>query len=62
MMGDRDYPGIFDSAEESRLTALDYSIPSHFFYIAFLIIFGIVIMNLLMALAVMDIQVAHNFF
>jgi len=57
MIGDRDYPGVFDSAQDSRLYSLEYEIPAHLFYIIFLIVFGIVLMNLLMALAVSDIQV-----
>jgi hypothetical protein len=58
MMGDRDYSDTFDPKTEPRLATLEYSIPAHVFYVAFLIIFGIVIMNLLMALAVSDIQVS----
>ncbi len=54
MVGDTDYDGVFGAEKD---VVLVYSIPAHLFYASFILLVTIVFMNLLLALAVSDVQV-----
>jgi len=59
MIGETDYETTFERvAEEDRdILPLEYTIPAHIMFAGFIFVITIVLMNLLLGLAVSDIQV-----
>jgi len=60
MMGNFEHENVFNLTEEPRLSTVEYSTVAHLYYVAFIMVFGIAVTNLLIALAVRDVQVKEK--
>lgn len=56
MTGELDYETLFDDAENPRTDDLEYSIGAHIIFVGFIIIVTILLSNLLIGLAISDVQ------
>lgn len=56
MNGETDYETLFDPEENERASNLEYAIGAHIMFVGFIALMTIILMNLLLGLAITDIQ------